>query len=866
MMRSFVRACAVGVAALTVSLSCGSEPTEPPAPTQAVAVSGGGQTGTVGQPLPAPLVVQVNDQFGEPMAGVPVTFAVTTGSGSVSGGGSTGSNGQVSGTWTLGTAAGTDHRVTATVPGSSLSVMFSARATAGTPAVITAVGGNSQVAFRGTKLPGLLVVLVRDQYANGVAGQLVTFAVAMGGGSVDSSGAFTDQSGRARTGWTLGSAVGENRVEATLQGVTGSPVLFTATAHNLSVNSVSPTPLVLGQGATIQGTGFDPTPANNTVTIGGETATVTNASDTQLDVTVPDACLPAGLTEVVVAAGGFTSAPANANLAPTQFLTMTPGTQQIIQDPTAFCLQFEATAAAESYLIGIQAVTEVASSRTPVTLRSVIAAGAAPAPSMLVPAPASATPLTLDPRSLRRMQLLRRHRLAESRMLERSLRDFDAALRGLQRVGAISNVPPDTVVGDTLVLRVTSTSSLQCAAFTEITGVVRAAGVRSVWVEDVDNPAGGLTASNFQSYSDKLDTLIHDTDVSYFGQPTDTDGNDRVVVVVSKEVNVLDGPAGFVSPLDFLARANCGASNEGEVMYIWAPDPTGAVGSPLDTDFVHDLMPIVAAHEYVHIIQVGRRLDAFAPLPTVWELEGQASLGEEVNGHAFLGNAVGQNLGNVPAFRIGLPLSEGWYWGSFLDLSGYYGADLTTLEKVSNAPEDCGWLSRDDFGACVFGSLVNGVSWSFLRWLSDQYGSTFAGGEQELHRRLIDNTRAGFDNIANAVSTPIETLMAQWAATLYLDDRVPNLDPRLTMSSWDLFDAFENTVFIDDNNNQVSPHLLEPRQRSFANFSDVLNVRPVSTAYVIVSGSGRAATAIRATDASGNPLPSFMQMWVVRMQ
>ncbi len=166
----------------------------------------------------------------------------------------------------------------------------------------------------------------------------------------------------------------------------------------------------------------------------------------------------------------------------------------------------------------------------------------------------------------------------------------------------------------------------------------------------------------------------------------------------------------------------------------------------------------------------------------------------------------------------------------------------------------------------MFGSLVNGVSWSFLRWLSDQYGSTFAGGEQELHRRLIDNTRAGFDNIANAVSTPIETLMAQWAATLYLDDRVPNLDPRLTMSSWDLFDAFENTVFIDDNNNQVSPHLLEPRQRSFANFSDVLNVRPVSTAYVIVSGSGRAATAIRATDASGNPLPSFMQMWVVRMQ
>jgi filamin/ABP280 repeat protein len=58
----------------------------------------------------------------------------------------------------------------------------------------------------------------------------VDFAVASGGGSVGQQSQKTDNSGLAAVGsWTLGTASGTNTLSATSSGVTGSPVIFTAT-------------------------------------------------------------------------------------------------------------------------------------------------------------------------------------------------------------------------------------------------------------------------------------------------------------------------------------------------------------------------------------------------------------------------------------------------------------------------------------------------------------------------------------------------------------------------------------------------------------------------------------------------------------
>ena len=232
--------------AIALLSACGGEDevTAPPQPTatKLVVVSGNAQTGTVGQSLPTALVVRVNDQSGNPMVGASVTFGVAAGGGSVATASTTpGQDGQASTTWTLGTTAGGNHQVTAAATGVGSSVTFAATADPDVGRVISAVSGDGQNAFRGDTVPMPIVVLVRDQFANPVTGHLVAFVALANSGTLDSAVAFTNVIGEARTGWRLSITVGVNTAEAQSPGLTGDPVTFTATAHNLSIAPVSPT-------------------------------------------------------------------------------------------------------------------------------------------------------------------------------------------------------------------------------------------------------------------------------------------------------------------------------------------------------------------------------------------------------------------------------------------------------------------------------------------------------------------------------------------------------------------------------------------------------------------------------------------------
>jgi hypothetical protein len=133
----------------------------------------------------------------------------------------------------------------------------------------------------------------------------------------------------------------------------------------------------------------------------------------------------------------------------------------------------------------------------------------------------------------------------------------------------------------------------------------------------------------------------------------------------------------------------------------------------------------------------------------------------------------------------------------------------------------------------------------------------FPGGVKGLHQKLIDNRFSGFATISNVIGAPIDVLLSQWAAALYTDDRVSGLDAKLTLPSWNLA-TIESGV--------VTPARLVPRDRSFGAFSDEVSVRGGSTAYFLVSGSGRSATGIRARDLSDGNLPSTMRLWVVRLR
>lgn len=98
---------------------------------------------------------------------------------------------------------------------------------------ISANAGDGQSAQAGNAVATPPSVLVVDGRSNPVPGVTVTFAIGSGGGSATGTSAVTNASGIATVGsWTLGGSAGSNTLTATVTGLTGSPVTFTATATN----------------------------------------------------------------------------------------------------------------------------------------------------------------------------------------------------------------------------------------------------------------------------------------------------------------------------------------------------------------------------------------------------------------------------------------------------------------------------------------------------------------------------------------------------------------------------------------------------------------------------------------------------------
>ncbi len=217
-----------GVTSNTVSLTAG--------PATQIAVSAGnGQSATVGTAVATAPAVIVRDASTNVVSGVSVTFAVTGGGGSVTGGSATTDAFGIAtvGSWTLGNTAGSN-TLTATSTGLSGSpVGFAATGTASAPTQITINAGNSQSATVNTAVATAPSVLVRDVHNNPVNGVVVSWLVTGGGGALSvGTGGSTNASGIATvTSWTLGTTAGvsNNTMTATAAGV-GTPATFTATA------------------------------------------------------------------------------------------------------------------------------------------------------------------------------------------------------------------------------------------------------------------------------------------------------------------------------------------------------------------------------------------------------------------------------------------------------------------------------------------------------------------------------------------------------------------------------------------------------------------------------------------------------------
>jgi subtilisin family serine protease len=189
-----------------------------------------GQSGDPGTILANRLVIVATDPAGNPLGGLPVTWTVLTGGGTiVSATSATGSQGYANAIFQLGPTPG-EQTVEASVPGAP-PVIFTVTANGSPPpaTVVLTQLHDGQTGAPGAILPDRLVIIATDPGGNPIGGLPVTWTVLTGGGTILSAMPATGPQGYANIIFQLGPTTGQQTVQASVPGAT--PVMFTLTAN-----------------------------------------------------------------------------------------------------------------------------------------------------------------------------------------------------------------------------------------------------------------------------------------------------------------------------------------------------------------------------------------------------------------------------------------------------------------------------------------------------------------------------------------------------------------------------------------------------------------------------------------------------------
>ena len=186
--------------------------------TSPLKISGDDQQGTPGTVLERPFVVEVRDASGSAFEGVPVTFTVTAGGGTLSvASTTTDKNGRAESILTVGLSPGTN-TVTVSIAGIQEGQTFNAEGI-GVPKTLEIVSGDDQEGLPGAALGKAFVVEARNQSNKPLPEVQVTYSVTGGGGTLSVTNATTDKNGRAESTLTLGPNPGTNTITVSVTGI-----------------------------------------------------------------------------------------------------------------------------------------------------------------------------------------------------------------------------------------------------------------------------------------------------------------------------------------------------------------------------------------------------------------------------------------------------------------------------------------------------------------------------------------------------------------------------------------------------------------------------------------------------------------------
>jgi hypothetical protein len=206
--------CALG--ALPLLAGC-KKATEPAVAATLTIAQGNQQAAPAGRELPVPIMLRVRSSTGQPMKGVPVSFTVVAGGGSVDPATVlSDANGEARSKWTLGAAAVLQTLVGAVNGVEPVTIL----ANAILPTELLIVQGNAQSARIGTALTTPIVVRVVGPNNVPIPGLTIGFQILSGSGSITPQSAVTNNLGEVTARWTLGAQPGTQQAQ-----VVGGPLL-----------------------------------------------------------------------------------------------------------------------------------------------------------------------------------------------------------------------------------------------------------------------------------------------------------------------------------------------------------------------------------------------------------------------------------------------------------------------------------------------------------------------------------------------------------------------------------------------------------------------------------------------------------------
>jgi acetyl esterase/lipase len=223
------------------------------------------QAAVAGIVFDPPVVVMVQDQFGNLVSSASPEIRLEVNKGALAG---SASGQAVDGVATFPglhiDQAGSGYVLTALADGLTSSETADFPVATGTAVELLLVAGDGQQAAAGSAVAVAPTVEVRDANGNPVAGVNVTFVVIGGGGSVTPGSVTTGTDGRAApTAWSLGTRVGGNILRATTAALPAVSVEFGADGipgpadPSRSTASASPATVLTGAASTIVVTARD---------------------------------------------------------------------------------------------------------------------------------------------------------------------------------------------------------------------------------------------------------------------------------------------------------------------------------------------------------------------------------------------------------------------------------------------------------------------------------------------------------------------------------------------------------------------------------------------------------------------------------